>query len=371
MEKLCVIYNYTQNYRKAIFKLIDSRFQSVWYFGRNQTDVEGFDIGILKDAHLVDNKYFKFHFYYQKDIINLAFKKDIGAFLVLGDPFCVSTWMLCMKVKLATHKKIYFWTHGWYGKETSLRKIFKKVFFNLADGIFLYGNYARDMMISEGFDKNRLFVIHNSLDYDNQIKIRKELTNTNLFQDHFKNDNKNLIFIGRLTTVKKLDLILDALASLNKKGEYYNLTFIGDGVEIENLKKKVVQENLLQQVWFYGKCYDDKVVAEFLYNADLCVAPGNVGLTAMHSMVFGTPVITHNDFKYQMPEFESIKENVTGSFFERDNLQSMVSCIQKWFSCNSTKREAIRLNCYEEIDKYWNPYFQIKVLEDHLNYEHF
>lgn len=54
--------------------------------------------------------------------------------------------------------------------------------------------------------------------------------------------------------------------------------------------------------------------AEFIYNADLCVSPGNVGLTAMHSLVFGCPVITHNCFEWQMPEFEAIQPGITGDF---------------------------------------------------------
>ena len=54
--------------------------------------------------------------------------------------------------------------------------------------------------------------------------------------------------------------------------------------------------NLQDQIWFYGACYDESKLGELIFNADLCVSPGNVGLTAVHSMGYGTPVITHNNF---------------------------------------------------------------------------
>lgn len=48
--------------------------------------------------------------------------------------------------------------------------------------------------------------------------------------------------------------------------------------------KKCIRERVDKNVWFYGSCYDEQTNAELIYNADMCVAPGNVGLTAIHAM---------------------------------------------------------------------------------------
>lgn len=50
-------------------------------------------------------------------------------------------------------------------------------------------------MIKKGFKKEKLFIIHNSLNYNNQLNIRKNLMRTNIYKNHFNNNN-NLIFIG-------------------------------------------------------------------------------------------------------------------------------------------------------------------------------
>ena len=144
------------------------------------------------------------------------------------------------------------------------------------------------------------------------------------------------------------------------------MTFIGGGEKTEELKTLTKSLGLESQVWFYGPCYDEKELSSLIYNADLCVAPGNIGLTAMHSMVFGTPCITHNDFPYQMPEFEAIKEGITGTFFKRDNVEDLAAQIDKWFETNGKKRGVVRNACIKEIDDEWNPYFQIGVLKKNL-----
>ena len=62
----------------------------------------------------------------------------------------------------------------------------------------------------------------------------------------------------------------------------------------------------------YGETFDEAEISKLLNHADLCVSPGNVGLTAMHALAYGVPVATHNDFKNQMPEFEAITPGKTG-----------------------------------------------------------
>jgi glycosyltransferase involved in cell wall biosynthesis len=239
--------------------------------------------------------------------------------------------------------------------------LLKKIFFSLASGIFLYGNYAKKLMIDKGFKEDKLHLIYNSLDYDEQIAIRKTLTLSNIFKNHFKNNYPNLIFIGRLTKVKQLDILLYALFKLNQ----YNLTLVGDGEMKEKLSDLAKNMNLEDRIWFYGASYNETELSELIYNADLCVSPGNVGLTAMHAMVYGCPVITHDNFPYQMPEFEAIESGKTGIFFKQNNINSLVETIQKWFQ-SEFDRETIRLNCYKVIDEKYNPHYQLKILKQHI-----
>ena len=221
-------------------------------------------------------------------------------------------------------------------------------------------------MIDIGFNADKLYPIHNSLAYDQQLKARNIIKPSSIYYEHFGNFNPNLFFVGRLTPVKKLGQVLEALLICNKHGKRYNFTFIGSGTDFSNLQAKTKQLDLTSQVWFYGPCYDEIQLSSLIYNADLCVAPGNIGLTAMHSMVFGTPCITHSDFPYQMPEFEAIKEGQTGTFFLRNDIENLSLKIEEWFDGPGRNRETIRKACMDVIDKEWNPYYQIDILKNGL-----
>ena len=359
--ELCVIYNFSQRYREGIFRLIDSVYECHWVFGNNDTDIKGLDNGVLKDVSFIDNKKIFGSIYYQKGVVSLLKKYD--TFLMLGEVICLSTWLVLLYKKLFFRsKKIYLWSHGWYGREGFVKKFLKKIYFSLADATFLYGNYAKDVAVNQGYSKDNLYVIHNSLNYSEQLSIRKSLKPSIIFNQHFGNHNPVLIFIGRLTKVKRLDMIVEALSILKTKGEDYNLVLVGDGTEMQALKQDVEEKNLCDNIWFYGASYDEKENAQLIFNADLCVAPGNVGLTAMHSMVFGTPVITHDDFAWQMPEFEAIKPGKTGDFFLRDNVDSLALCIQNWINVHKNERADIRNSCYSEIDGNWTPEYQMNVI---------
>ena len=365
--ELCIIYNYAQHYRSSIFELIDQEFDCDFIFGNSYLDVKKMDYSLLT-GRVIEVPTIKIGpWSYRPGIQKLLWQK-YDSYILLGETHVLSTWLFCIRARLFhPKKKIYFWSHGWYGKERFHERVLKRFFFHLPNGgIFLYGNYARDLMIKEGFDPDRLYVIHNSLAYNQQLAIRKDLMLTGIYSNHFGNTNPNLFFVGRLTKVKKLDQVIRALYVLNTQGQQYNMTIVGAGETEADLKRLVTKLGLESQVWFFGPCYDETVLGEMIYNADLCVSPGNVGLTAMHAMVFGTPVLIHNDFANQMPEFEAIHDGETGAFFKIDDISSLADGISEWFAQKGDKREDVRKACMKEIDENWTPQFQIEVLKKYL-----
>lgn len=367
-NKLCLIYNTAPRYRDAIFRAIDSEYDCDWYFGKTKTDIKEMDISLLQQVTYYKTWGDMRRWYWKRGILRLLFKKKYQIFFMLVESRSLTDYIfLGLARYLFPKKMVYIWTHGWYGKESMIESKLKLwMFHQVSGGIFLYGNYAKKLLIEKGIPENKLFVIHNSLHYDQQKVLRKSLTASNIYSSHFRNNYPVLLFIGRLTTVKRLDLLLDAVSILKRRSERYNIVFVGDGENRQYLESKVHELELSENMWFYGACYDERINAELIYNADLCVAPGNVGLTAIHSMMFGCPVVSHNDFKWQMPEFEAIKPGVTGDFFERNNVQSIADIISKWFFEKANKRQKVREDCFKEIDEFWNPYFQMKVIKEHL-----
>ncbi|WP_026726355.1 glycosyltransferase family 4 protein [Flavobacterium sasangense] len=363
MKKTCLLYNFAQHYRAAIFCLLDKEGGVDFYFGDKMQDVKKLDYSLLSNFkyELKNIKIFS-PIYWQKGAVSLFFK-SYDKYIILGEYFCLSTWLILLLSKFS-NKKVYLWTHGWYSNEGFLKKIIKKIFFNLSDGLLLYGNYAKNLMLKEGFSQERLHVIYNSLDYDTQLQIREKLKTTNIYSNYFKNDYPVLIFVGRLSKIKKLDQIVNAFQLLKEKDIFVNLVFVGKGSEEEDLKAKLETIGN-RNYWFYGACYDEEIIGELIYNATICVSPGNVGLTAMHALVYGTPVITHSDFSQQMPEFEAVEKGVSGDFFIMDDEVDLANKIQDWLS-KVEDREEIRTNCFKVIDEKYNPHYQLQVIKEIL-----
>lgn len=361
--KVCQIYNIASHYRTAIYSLIDKTYDCELYCSKNMTDIKTMDFSVLNGkVHEVKTINIG-RATYQIGIPRLAFKR-YDAYLVTGDTWSISTWLFLL-ISRMLGKRVYLWTHGLLGREGTVRKFFNVLFIRFAKGAFLYGNRAKELLVNAGVNPANLFVIHNSLDYERQLMLRKEGLSSDVYYNHFKNNGKKIIFIGRLTRVKRLDLLVSALELLANKGHSFNLVFVGGGPEQTHLEQLVEGKGMKERVWFFGPSYDEKQNAELIYNADLCVAPGNVGLTAMHTMVFGTPVISSNDFNSQMPEHEAIIDGKTGAFFENGNLESLADAIKKWFELHPD-REQVRKDCYNEIDNNWTPSFQMGVIKSVL-----
>ncbi|MCM1140441.1 MAG: glycosyltransferase [Muribaculum sp.] len=362
-----MIYNMAAQYRAPIFKLLDKEFEVDWYYGNPIDGIKELDSSILKRVVRLKRKTIG-PFTWQNGVLKLLTDDRYDSYIMVGEPFVISTWLFALlRPIIARNKKLYFWSHGWYGREGFIKKWMKRVFFGLATGTFTYGEYARERAIEQGNNSNKIWAIHNSLDHDKHIELRQSIGSSDIFKKHFGNDYPNIVFIGRLTAVKRLDLILKAVENLKNNGEIYNLTVIGDGEDSDRLKKIASESGI--EVWFYGACYDEKTNAELIYNADMCVSPGNVGLTAIHSMTFGTPVITHDLYTQQMPEFEAIRANVTGAFFKCNDVNSLASTISDWFK-EHTDRNKVRETCFKEIDSQWTPEYQLYRIKNVLNPSH-
>ncbi len=358
---ICCIFNYYAIYRAPIYQLMDKELGCDFYFGDNPGSkikaanyeaLKGFK-GFLKPTFGLFHRLKGTH----TAVMNPQYKK----YIAIGDPYCLSIWWLLIWSRLSG-KKTILWTHGWYRDGKWIQNIINALFWRLPNHIMPYGNYARNYMIEKGINPNKMTCIYNSLDYDAELK-RRSIVSEDLMRNHFGNDYPVLFFIGRLIHSKRLDLIITAMKILEQKYEMkVNCVLIGDGPAKEDLITLIIENNLNERVWLYGACYDEDEISQLINHSDLCVSPGNIGLTAIHSLTYGSPIITGDDFSHQGPEFEVIQPGVTGNFYKQDDVEDLAKTIKEWLS-NVADRETLRKTCYKVIDDKWNPYYQIGVLK--------
>ncbi|MGV8962765.1 MAG: glycosyltransferase family 4 protein [Candidatus Saccharimonadaceae bacterium] len=349
---------------------MDKEFKCDFYFGDQvDTPIKQMDINELSGYRkTVKNiKIFKNKYIWQKEVVSLVFN-NYKYFILTGDHRILSNWVIAFLARLL-NKKVLIWMHGLKSKRELHWKSKLKIypFYTMSNIFLIYSDYSRNIMIKKGFNPQKMFCIYNSLDYNNQLQVRAKLTKTDIYSDHFKNNIPVLIYIGRIQRVKKIDLILVSMLILKQRGVNCNLVIVGENADELSFKKQISDAGLESNVWIYGPTYEEEIIGELIYNADVCVSPGNVGLTAMHCFTYGTPVITNDNFETQMPEFEVIESGLNGDFFEEDNIWDLSDKISNWIALEERKREDVRLSAYRIIDEKYNPQYQIEVLKKVLN----
>ena len=364
--KICCIFNIAPLYREGIYRLMDRDPELEFDILAGEESNGGIalmDIRSLRGfggyLHNVYRKGGKL--VWQKGALRKAFAKNYDAYILTGNPGIRSNWIIALWARLRG-KPVYLWSHGLHGDERGMKLRKNMWYFRLAGHLLLYGERPYRLLLDKGYPAGRMTVIYNSLDYEKQLAIRARIGDRGFIRNYFGNDLPLLTFVGRLTVSKRLDMLLGAMAALATSGSPCNLVLIGDGPAREQLEKLAGALGLADQVWFYGETYDDHIIGSFLYYSAACVSPGNVGLTAIHSLTFGTPVVTHANGDKQGPEYEAVAPGVSGSLFEEGDTVSLAEAVRPWLELTQEQRETTREACYAVVDGKLNPARQMEIL---------
>ena len=366
VRKVVYFTNTYPTYRKELWQnLLRSRkIDFNIYFSEKSLDGIGMSsFTDLKDKDLI-KKFFPLknykisgHIFYQYGVIKSLLNKKIDIAIFLGDFKLLSTWLGLLICNLKGIKTV-LWTHGLYGNESIFKKKVRLIFFDFSDNLFLYENRAKKILIENNFNFNKLHVVYNSINLCEQKKVYSQISKPENSQIH------KLVFFGRLTKIKRVDQAIKAVINLNRKKIKYNLTIVGDGVEKKHLVRIVKESNSDNFIFFEKAKYNEFEIGKLFINSELLISPGNVGLNAVHSICYGTPVLTHNNFSNQMPEAEIIKVGFNGLFHLENNINSISEKINEWFSLHYKKwdREVLR----KSLSKNYDPVIQARTIENKL-----
>lgn len=362
--------NITPHYRKEILlKLVgQSKVEVKIFAGSNglesikKLDKSDFDDEKMKSFIDLTNYFLGPYLIWQSGVVSSMFRKGLTSAIFTGEITVLSTWIGILICRLRGIEA-GIWGHGLYGNEGFILKNIRLLFHGLCHHNFVYGNHAKNLLKESGIDESTIEVIYNSLDLDDaKLKYEQLLT----MKEFPSIKERKLLFVGRITPIKKLDLLIEALKILYEKDSRYHLEIIGDGEERDKIEALIQRHELKDKVHWYGAIYDINKLPKLIYNADLLVSPGNVGLNAIQSLMYGTPVCTHNDICYQMPEFEAIGER-SGVTFTKDDFQHLAVKIELWFEGIKDKsRMEIRNNCRQVILDYYNADYQMTLFEKRL-----
>lgn len=159
---------------------------------------------------------------------------------------------------------------------------------NQLDRIFFDSPVIKQIYADYGFDKNKLAVLP-------EFVNTQALKNTPLSDEapFHKKNGLHLLYIGRLTFDKGVDLAIAALNDLSNKNIFLNI--VGDGPQKNYLLKLIKNHRLENRVSLYPWKSQEQL-AQFIYHSDVllhpCRWPEPFGRTIVEAMTFGKPVLT-------------------------------------------------------------------------------
>lgn len=128
-------FSHVSVYREAIYRLIDKTFNCEWHFSDEPGNVKRFDTNSLGNISIHKHHKVK-RFHWISGINKLLGKKDNSTFLMLVGTVDLSCWLFIIRTKLFYPKKISLGP-GWYGKETKMEAVIKRILFKWRGSLFM------------------------------------------------------------------------------------------------------------------------------------------------------------------------------------------------------------------------------------------
>lgn len=334
------------HYRAGVYEYVAENLPggAEWITGRSGADgnVAELDHSQFR-VEFVENVWFG-NFLWQKGLLSALRRKRSHAVVFVGDVHYLSTWSAALWLRLFSRTKVYFWTMGWRRRDGRLAGAVRMAFYRLAHGLLLYGNIGKEHGLRAGYPANKMHVIYNSLP-----TTKKATADRRISLPAVKEGTWTVGAVARLNPNKKFDLLIQAVRVLNDRGFHTRVVLGGDGVEKEAIA--VLARALKIDCIFAGAIYDDSALTTIYDALDLTVVPGAIGLTAIQSLKFGTPVISGSDLSIQGPEVEAIRPGV-GALVPLGSAESLADELARWFR---GEKVADADACRAEFSAKWSP----------------
>jgi glycosyltransferase involved in cell wall biosynthesis len=276
----------------------------------------GFDLMVTSDGIQPDNPYpMEFHHIGMdlsfSSIVQLIHKHQIDViidFMELRNWYLFPTYVMAKGIM---GRKMIYWGQGrdLLDSERKIKNLAYAAEQSMCAAIILYAEHLRKY-IPKRFHK-KTFIANNTLCLTYK-GLSPGVTKENILAEYGIKTEKNIICVGRMQKRKKINHLVEALLSMNRR----DVGLILVGPDPEEILKNIKGENIFK----LGPIYGDKKL-DLLSSADVCCLPGAVGLSIVDAFYCGLPFVTEEGD--ESAEIMYLKDGVNGFVVPRGNIPLM------------------------------------------------
>lgn len=213
------------------------------------------------------------------------------------------------------------WGHGRSIGQTVVRARLRAFAARFADTVICYGRAGAEECIANGVRRANVFVADNALD---ERPARREMArlaaNPKRLASFQRQEGiegaRTILFVSRLHPENRVDLLFDALPAVNAAVPNARVVVVGKGeTERRRLEAIARSRGVAERVRFLGPIYDEAELAPWFMSASVLCYPQNVGLSAIHALAYGLPVVCGDDLRHHNPEAEAVVDGRSGRLF--------------------------------------------------------
>ena len=246
------------------------------------------------------------------------------------------------------NKPLVFWACCMEEDRPSWKQTLKNMlvvpFYKKGNYYLTYSTNAAKYLKNMGINSSIIEVCYNGIEIDDMQSRATEVIkgSKEVIKKYNLENYTTFIYVGGILAEKKVDLLIDAFVKLRARYSQTKLIIIGDGPErgiIEEKLKNLSDSNIS----YFGRL---KEVDTFMAASDCLVLPAVGGLALNQAMFWGKICIAS---KADGTEDDLVVEGVTGYRFIENDLDSLVSAMERRVNEKKDKAELMSKNAREMI----------------------
>ena len=199
-----------------------------------------------------------------------------------------------------------------------------------ADEVIVISESLREYLILKGIAAEKITVLPNGVDSEVLSPLKKS---EDLIERYQLENSTVLGFVGSITNYEGLELIIDTVEALNNSNEFterFKLLVVGDGQHRAVLQRKVLDQNLSDDIIFTGKV-PFETVKDYYSVIDIAPFPRQDKLVCQlvtpiktyEAMAMGKRVIVSDVNALK----EMVIDQVNGVYFKADNQEAFEEAV--------------------------------------------
>lgn len=297
--------------------------------GLDNVEPDGFraEPAVMKTTHLLGSKALVYPAQFWS-----ATRRDCDVLILTWTPRYVLLLPSIFRARLAGVGMV-LWGHGLSKSDRPFWKRARDFLARRADCLLFYDGYTAQRYLDDGWPRERISVAPNAIDHAAIDTAREAWLSdperlAEFRRSHGLEGQQTVLFVSRLLPANRVDLLLEAAVGLRERIPNVRIVIIGNGdTERQSLQQRAVELGVDDVMIFERGLYNEEELAPWFLSADVFCYPENIGLSILHALWYGTPVVTSDRRECHNPEIVYHEPGRNGECYRHGDVASLTETL--------------------------------------------